>query len=188
MNEVHGSGNVLPGESKPDVNPPVTGKPPANPFENSFLSLDDLVDLVSVPLSRVAFGRSGDKGDVANIGALQDERELHDSLPGIVCRKPELYPVVGAQVTAEVCNAIRVRSALSHSGQRVQAYMPHLLKGIVARYQLPGINGYNFVCTKSLDSGGASSLNMDRQGKCYAQILLDMPVMVPRKLIGTSRL
>lgn len=126
--------------------------------------------LITVPLSHIAFGRSGDKGDVANIG--------------IVCRHPRFFPLVGAQVTAEVLLVLFFHPHF----QRVQEYMPHLLKGRVTRYQLPGIHAFNFVCTSSLDSGGASSLNMDRQGKCYAQILLDLPVAIPIKALLESKL
>eukprot|EP01128_Nolandella_sp_AFSM9_P006555 TRINITY_DN3406_c0_g1_i1.p1 TRINITY_DN3406_c0_g1~~TRINITY_DN3406_c0_g1_i1.p1 ORF type:complete len:647 (+),score=137.19 TRINITY_DN3406_c0_g1_i1:93-1943(+) len=142
IDEVHGNGQVL-----PYVSPPTEAE----------VFVDKSEDTITVPLSTIAYGRSGDKGDVANIG--------------IVCRHAKFFSIVGAQVTAS----------------RVHNYMPHLLKGICTRYVLPGITAYNFVCTKSLDSGGASSLSMDRQGKCYAQILLDLPVLIPRSLLAASK-
>jgi hypothetical protein len=104
---------------------------------------------VTVPLIKLCYGRSGDKGDVANIG--------------IICRKKEHYNFVKGFLTEEV----------------VKQYMKHVIKGTVRRYELVGIAAFNFVCTKSLGGGGLSSLNMDRQGKCYAQMLLDLPVTVP---------
>jgi len=65
------------------------------------------------------------------------------------------------------------------TAERVKQYMGHILKGKIVRYVVPGISALNFVCTAALDSGGTSSLKMDRQGKCYGQMLLDLPVSVP---------
>ncbi len=47
-------------------------------------------------------------------------------------------------------------------------------------HAVPGICGLNFVLTQALDGGGLSSLYMDRQGKAYAQMLLSLPVVVPK--------
>lgn len=66
--------------------------------------------------------------------------------------------------------------------------MKHLIKGKVQRYYMPGISAFNFVCTQALDSGGASSLRMDRQGKCYGQILLGLTVAAPATWFPPSRL
>lgn len=65
--------------------------------------------------------------------------------------------------------------------QVVRNRMQHLIRdgGVVKRYELPGCFGLNFVLTKSLGGGGLSSLNVDRQGKSYAQMLLSMEVPVP---------
>ena len=38
----------------------------------------------------------------------------------------------------------------------------------------------NFLCTRALDGGGMASLRNDPLGKGMAQILLSMPVRVPR--------
>jgi hypothetical protein len=108
---------------------------------------------VKVPLRALCWGRSGDKGDVANIG--------------LICRDKAYYPYVQAAVSAEA----------------VRNYLPHILKGKVARYDLPGFYALNFVATRSLGGGGLSSLNTDRQGKCYAQQLLDYEIEVPRTLV-----
>jgi len=83
--------------------------------------------------------------------------------------------------------------------QVVSVYLAHIVKGQVKRYELPGISGFNFVCTQALGGGGLSkyhytskyssplmlftmhqgSLHIDRQGKCYAQMLLSLPIDVP---------
>lgn len=99
-----------------------------------------------VPLIKLAYGRSGDKGDTCNIG--------------IICRNPIFYNILKSQLTEE----------------SVAKYLDHIVKGNVVRYELPGIYAFNFVCTLSLGGGGLSSMNMDRQGKSYAQILLDFPI------------
>jgi len=112
-----------------------------------------------IPLYILCHGRSGDKGDVANIG--------------IICRKKEYFSFISDILTEEV----------------VKNYLSHLILGSVKRYEIPGLNAFNFVCTKSLGGGGLSSLNMDRQGKCYAQMLLDLPIVVhPNLLVGSPKL
>ncbi|MBI1321366.1 MAG: acyclic terpene utilization AtuA family protein [Candidatus Hydrogenedens sp.] len=110
-------------------------------------------ETVDVPLVQVAHGRSGDKGNDSNIG--------------IIARKPELYPVLREQLTAE----------------RVHDYFSYLMTGSVDRYDLPGISALNFVLHDSLGGGGMNSLRNDPQGKAYAQILLDMPISVPKALL-----
>ncbi|KAL6072575.1 Terpene utilization protein AtuA [Balamuthia mandrillaris] len=109
--------------------------------------------MVKVPLVALCFGRSGDKGDVANVG--------------IIARRREYYPFLKRILTSEV----------------VHEYFAHLVKGKVVRYELPGIHALNFVLTDSLAGGGLSSLNIDRQGKAYAQMLLSYEVTVPKQWI-----
>ena len=106
-------------------------------------------NLVEVPLIRVAWGRSGDKGDNSNIG--------------IIARRPEWLPLLRGQLTED----------------RVAAWLAHLVKGTVTRFDVPGIHAMNFLCTQALDGGGMASLRNDPLGKGMAQILLTMPVRVP---------
>jgi hypothetical protein len=115
----------------------------------------DLVgDVVEVPLIRVAHGRSGDKGDISNIG--------------IVARRPELLPLIKSQVTEAT----------------VKAFLGHAIEGRVTRYDLPGIHALNFVCEQALGGGGMASLRNDPLGKAMAQLLLSMPVKVPKRLLA----
>jgi Acyclic terpene utilisation family protein AtuA len=104
---------------------------------------------VEVALVRLAHGRSGDKGDTANIGVL--------------ARSPQFVPLLARQLTAA----------------SVRAHMAHLMDGEVERYDWPGLCGWNFVLRRALGGGGIASLRYDPQGKSYAQILMDMPVRVP---------
>jgi hypothetical protein len=104
---------------------------------------------VEVPLIRLAWARSGDKGNQSNIG--------------VIARRPEWLPLL--------------RAALTEA--RVKAWLAHLVRGEVVRHEVPGIHAFNFVCTEALDGGGMASLRNDPLGKGMAQILLSMPVPVP---------
>jgi hypothetical protein len=110
-------------------------------------------DATTVPLIRVAHGRSGDKGDHSNVG--------------IIARKPEYLPWIHSQVTAAA----------------VREYLGHLVKGKVTRYSLPGINALNFVLEQALGGGGMASLRNDPLGKGMAQIVLAMPIRIPKELL-----
>ena len=105
-----------------------------------------------VPLVALAYGRSGDKGDNANIG--------------IFARKPEYEPILDSEVTEEA----------------VARYFAHRIKGPVTRWRLPGIKGFNFLLRQALGGGGMASLKADPLAKAFAQMLLDMPVRVPADL------
>jgi len=126
---------------------------------------------IEVPLIKLCYGRSGDKGDVANIG--------------LIARRPEFYPIIRTHITEKVL-LLSCLSAQTHEQlflKVVAQHFKHFLKGVVKRYEVPGINGLNFVMTQSLGGGGLASLNIDRQGKTYAQILLSYPVSVPLRLL-----
>ncbi len=102
-----------------------------------------------VPLIALAHGRSGDKGDSANIG--------------ILARKKDYVPAIRAALTPGV----------------VAAYLAHIVKGRVERFEWPGLDGFNFLLHEALGGGGVASLRHDPQGKAFAQMLLDFPVPVP---------
>ena len=108
-----------------------------------------VTDTVEVPLVRVAWGRSGDKGDTSNIG--------------VIARRPEWLPWLRSELTEA----------------RVKGWLGHLVEGDVTRFDVPGIHALNFLCTRALDGGGMASLRNDPLGKGMAQILLTMPVKVP---------
>ena len=106
--------------------------------------------IVEVALIRVAWARSGDKGDTSNIG--------------VIARRPEWLPLLRAQLTPEA----------------VRQHLAHLVEGEVVRHEVPGIHAFNFVCSRALGGGGMASLRNDPLGKGMGQILLDMPVRVPK--------
>jgi hypothetical protein len=118
-----------------------TERPPSPPLAAG--------DTATVPLIALAYGRSGDKGDNANIG--------------IFARKPEYEPILDSEVTEEA----------------VAKYFAHRINGKVTRWRLPGIKGFNFLLRQALGGGGMASLKADPLAKAFAQMLLDMPVRVP---------
>jgi len=65
----------------------------------------------------------------------------------------------------------------------VREYLGHLVQGKVTRYALPGIGALNFVLEQALGGGGMASLRNDPLGKGMAQLVLAMPVRVPRDLL-----
>jgi len=106
-------------------------------------------DTATVSLAALAVARSGDKGDVAHVA--------------IIARKPEYVAAIGAQITAR---------AVAH-------WFAHLSKGVVTRFDVPGVHAYNFIIQEALGGGGAASLRNDPLGKTLGQILLSHPVRIP---------
>jgi hypothetical protein len=114
--------------------------------------------LATLPLIALAHGRSGDKGDKANIG--------------ILARDPEYLPWIRRALTP----------------QAVAKWFAHFVQGEVTIYEWPGIEGLNILMDRALGGGGVASLRHDPQGKALAQILLDMPVEVPADWAATAPL
>jgi len=101
-----------------------------------------------IPLARIAHARSGDKGDVSNIG--------------LIAYKKEDYPILVREVTAE----------------RVKSHFKEFVKGNVERFELPNLWALNFVMHEALDGGGTISLRTDAQGKTLGAALLRMEIEV----------
>lgn len=133
--------------------------PTGTPFDANTLPEDQRGDTatgeVTVPLIKLAWARSGDKGNHANIG--------------VIARQPEYLPYINAALTEDA----------------VANYMQHVLDpdtGSVSRWSLPGMNAYNFLLKNALGGGGIASLRIDPQGKAFAQQLLDMPIPVSQTI------
>ena len=109
--------------------------------------------MARVKLLRIAHARSGDKGDTANVG--------------LIALKPEFYPALATQVTAE----------------RVRKHFEGICLGEVERFELPNLGALNFLLHESLDGGGTLSLKADAQGKTYSSALLRMEIDVPDELL-----
>lgn len=142
-----------------------TAPRPARAFDPSMVTRPPVpadpapeADMVSVPLVKVAWARSGDKGDAYNVG--------------VIARHPSLLPWIRAGLSEE----------------RVKAWFAHEFEGApdprVLRYELPGMNALNFHCIQALGGGQFSSLRLDALAKGKAQQLLDIEVSVPRSLLA----
>ncbi|HJT88154.1 MAG TPA: hypothetical protein VJ732_09870 [Bryobacteraceae bacterium] len=104
---------------------------------------------MTVPLSRIAHTRSGDKGDTCNIG--------------VIAWEPRFYPVLVKEVTAE----------------RVKRHFGALVEGEVERYELPNLGALNFLLHGALGGGGTVSLRTDAQGKTFGAALLSLEIELP---------
>jgi hypothetical protein len=108
----------------------------------------------TVPLIALAWARSGDKGNLFNVG--------------VIARRPEYAPYIAASLTPEA----------------VRDWFAHLFDpsrpARVDRYVMPGSHGLNFVVHDSLDGGVSSAKRFDPLGKSMAQNLLEIPIAVSR--------
>jgi hypothetical protein len=107
-------------------------------------------DMIDVPLVKLAFARSGDKGDNANIGVMP--------------RMMDYAPYIWAKLTEE-----EVARRFAH----------YLKNGKVERFYMPGTGSINFLLHNVLGGGGVASLRNDPQAKGYSQILLQTPIQIP---------
>lgn len=92
----------------------------------------------------LAYGRAGDKGNIANIS--------------VIARDSAAYQEIKAKLTAE----------------RVKAHLGGLVQGKVVRYEMDNIEALNFVCYDALDGGATRSLRIDQLGKSLAGAVLYM--------------
>jgi len=108
-------------------------------------------------LADIAHGRSGDKGNHANVAVIAYTAAGHDWLR--------------THLTAE----------------RVQQYFAPLGPARVVRFAAPNLRAFNFMLYDVLAGGASRSLRSDTQGKTYALALLQMPIDVPEGLEAMRR-
>lgn len=107
---------------------------------------------LTVPLYRLAHGRTGDKGNRSNIS--------------VIAYSPESWETLVGQVTEA----------------RVAGLFAHRRPTAVKRYLLPKLCAMNFVLDGALDGGVNGALNLDAHGKALAFLLLELPVTLPASL------
>ena len=110
-----------------------------------------------IPLSAIAHGRSGDKGNHANVA--------------VIAYTPVGYAWLRANLTAEV----------------VRGYFSALGPSRVDRFEAPNLLALNFVLYDVLGGGASRSLRSDTQGKTLAVALLQMPLEAPPDLATMLR-
>lgn len=97
-------------------------------------------------LKEIVHIRTGDKGNVCNIGVIPYDEANYEYLKECL--------------TAE----------------RVKEFYSEICKGTVKRYEIDSICAFNFVLEDSLDGGVTQSLAIDRNGKSLGMALLEMDI------------
>jgi hypothetical protein len=113
--------------------------------------------LAKIQLVDLAHARSGDKGNMANVGLIAYDSDHYDLL----------------------CEAVTAESVKAHFGEMVL--------GRVDRYELPNLHALNFLLHEALDGGGTVSLMNDAQGKVFSTALLRMEIEVPDEVADAVR-
>ena len=116
---------------------------------------------LSVPLIRLAWARSGDKGNLFNVA--------------VIARDANYLSYIAAALTPET----------------VGAHYGHLLAGgrqlCVDMFSVPGFSALNFVVKDSMEGGVLASMKIDPVAKGMAQLLLDFPIPVSAELSRALR-
>ena len=103
---------------------------------------------MKIQLRDIAHGRSGDKGDAANIG--------------IIANDADGYKIIEKHLTADV----------------VKKHFTGICNGKVERFELPNLRALNFMLHNTLGGGGTVSLKHDAQGKTLAAALLRLELEI----------
>ena len=141
-------------EDETDFAPPATSKDVLPAEVGPIPEAVSAENLIEVPLETLAWGRSGDKGDKANIG--------------IIARKAEYLPWIAKVLTTDY-----VADRFAH----------FMTAPAIDRFYMPGLPALNFLLHNALGGGGIASLRNDPQAKAYAQVLLDTPIAIPQHLL-----
>lgn len=105
--------------------------------------------MATVRLRDVAYARSGDKGDISNIG--------------VMAKDADAYQLLRRYLTPEV----------------VKAHFKGIVKGDVVRYELDNLQSLEFVLRGALGGGATRTLMMDQTGKAFGPNLLRLVLQVP---------
>jgi hypothetical protein len=111
----------------------------------------------AIPLSTIAHGRSGDKGNHATVA--------------VIAYTPAGFAWLRQHLTAD----------------RVRDYFKPLRPSRVERFEAPNLLALNFLLFDVLAGGASRSLRADTQGKTLALALLQMPIAPPDNLDAMRR-
>lgn len=101
-----------------------------------------------ISLRELAYARSGDKGDIVNIG--------------VMAKDEHAYRLLRKHLTAE----------------RVKQHFADMVRGEVVRYDLDNLQSLEFVLRNALGGGATRTLMMDQTGKAYGPNLLRLELEV----------
>ena len=97
-------------------------------------------------LADIAYARSGDKGDVSNIGVLAKNEASYQELLDLL------------------------------TPERVKRHFGEWVQGDVTVYPMPNIHGFNVLCRQALGGGATRTVRFDQTGKAMSTALLRMPI------------
>ena len=109
--------------------------------------------MIKIQLKELVFARSGDKGDVSNIGLMAKSKNIYDFLV--------------ENVTPE----------------RVKEIFKGMIKGGIEIYPMPNIESLEIILRRALGGGATCTLRFDQTGKSMGQALLRMEVQVDERLL-----
>ena len=101
---------------------------------------------MSMCINDIAFTRSGDKGDVSNVG--------------IMAKGPEEFELLRRWVTPE----------------GVKAHFGDVVRGRVDVYEVPLLESLQVVMQEALGGGATQTLRFDETGKSMAALMSRMPI------------
>ena len=113
--------------------------------------------MAKILLKELAFARSGDKGDVSNIGVMAKSKAIYDFL------LKEITP------------------------ERVREHFKGMVKGSVEIYPMPNIECLEIVLRQSLGGGATCNLRFDQTGKAMCMAMLRMELDVDEALIKNAK-
>ncbi|MDA3954211.1 MAG: DUF1446 domain-containing protein [Bacteroidales bacterium] len=123
-------------------------------YHNTKIELPDQ-NTIKVKLNKICLARSGDKGNMVNIG--------------VIARSKEIYDFINKHITADF----------------IKDMFKEMCKGKVTRFELDNLLAMNFLLDESLDGGGTKSLMIDAQGKTFASAFLNQDIEIDPKLLDS---
>jgi len=99
-----------------------------------------------VPIGKIAFTRSGDKGDISNIG--------------VIAFSPELYALLKDRITPDI----------------VKAHFKSAVKGDVVTYPMDNIEAIQIVMKGALGGGATKTLRFDQTGKSMSVLIQSLEI------------
>ena len=109
-----------------------------------------------VKLAQLAFARSGDKGDVSNIGLMAKTKNIYEFL--LKTLTPE----------------------------KIKEYFGGMVKGGVEIYPVPKLDSLEIILRQALGGGATCTLRFDQTGKSMGPVLLGMEIQVTEEMLAEA--
>jgi len=110
-----------------------------------------------VKLAELAFARSGDKGDVSNIGLMAKSKNIYDYLAKVI------------------------------TPEKVKEYFGGMVKGGVEIYPVPHLDSLEIILRRALGGGATCTLRFDQTGKSMGPVLLGMEIQASEELLEEAK-